>query len=1703
MHRSNMKRKSSAKGANITFKCPDKVLCVVVNRTSSTCIFRFPGDKVLFCLGPLHPIRRVAICVATNKYFEMFVMCTILINSLILSMSRPIPITDYVFMAIYTAEMAIRVVASGFIRRKHSYLRDMWNVIDFLVIFLAYATLFGDFSNLSGLRTFRVLRALKTVSIIRGDTSSFEENYDPEPSGSQDFSLGINGLKQAVQALLKSMKMLLNVLTLILFCLIVIALFALQLYMGVLTNKCVRDLPTNVTNVTHDFYAAYTWNKTNWQPGRDDWKFQVCGNVSGAGTCAENYTCLGDIDGNPDYTSFDNFGWGLLMSFELLTLDYFENVYDLVMRAYGPWNMIFFVAVTFFGSFYLVNLMLAVIAMTYQEQKRQDKERKRKMLEQVEALKKNPVALAEAINNLLKPVETGEDSWMLKFSRKPYEMWYILEGAKLIALTKERLSLLNMQIRQRFQKRKLAHLRKIAKSAGRAMVEEQTEPVEIPLVEQNSTAENEASAEAGPRNCCVGPSHYTCITVEPPGSPLRHQNTNGYDMEYIKSTCSCHRDRSLQSQENNVPPASAILALSASSTTSPNGGAEQGESTDGKCCRALRIKKEKCVSFLFDYCCEWVCCTSSCWSKFQHYVDRVVSDPLFDFLIMICILINTGFLAVDHHGMSQSLAKTLDDGNKIFTAIFTAEVLLKMMAWTPKKYFQDYWNVFDCCIVFISLIEWGLEGVEGLSVLRSFRLARVTRVLKLAKSWPTMQLLLTIITNSIQDVGGLTFLLVVIIYIFSVLGMQMFGQDYKDNYLRLPGKEVPRWNFVDFHHSFMMVFRVLCGDWVKPLYDCMAVSGYGCVIMYVAALAVGNFVVLNLFVAMLLSSFASEELSSFENNTNSIQDGMKRLKEIFGLNGLFNSCRNPKKQKDDSVITVDRKNLLKYLHERTHTKLSLVSDKSEHSVQDCFPSFFMRLRCWKKFSMSKFGRYWAKFRLKTLKIVDNNIFEGFILVVILASSILLAFDDIYLDTRPTLKKVLAILDIIFAIIFLVEMLLKWVAYGFVKYFTNGWCVLDCVVVAVGLPVSLFSIALESTTKSANLSAVRSLRVFRALRPLRAISRWQGMKVVVSALLHAVPAIFNVLLVCVVFWLIFGIMGVQLFSGQFFKCLDHEGERIPATLINDKMACTGGNFTWINSKVNFDNVGAALLALFQVATFQGWIEIMHDAVDVRGVDMQPSREANPYMYIYFVVFAIFGSFFTLNLFIGAIIDNFNSLKRKYEGEGYLDIFLTSNQKKYYNTLRKLSDKKPQKIVSRPKIRWRAAIFDFALSKEMEIAVMGAIGLNMVAMAIEHYHQAEVVTHVLWVINLVFTALFTLEAIVKLIGMGNQYFRLPWNVFDFCIVVLSILGFLLEDVLKSRFLTPTLLRVVRIFRIGRVLRLIRAAKGISRLLFALLISLPALFNICILLLIVMFIFSIMGMVSFTHVHHEGMLDEIVNFETFGRSMMLLFRLTTSAGWNDILEPLMKYCDTSEPDHDGLCSGTTIPALYLVSYIMVSSLIIRNMYIAVGLEGFNQAQEQKHVGITEDDFESFYMVWQRYDPDATQFIDYTLLTDLVDELDDPLRLRKPNNIKLQTLDIPLVSGDRVHCIDVLKELTTFTYKRLWGDVENTDEFGEIMDQMEDTFKKSFPTRVNEVVVTTTARREREFRAAVLIQRAFRNHQTAKWAELLKSFTIHETSV
>lgn len=104
-------------------------------------------------------------------------------------------------------------------------------------------------------------------------------------------------------------------------------------------------------------------------------------------------------------------------------------------------------------------------------------------------------------------------------------------------------------------------------------------------------------------------------------------------------------------------------------------------------------------------------------------------------------------------------------------------------------------------------------------------------------------------------------------------------------------------------------------------------------------------------------------------------------------------------------------------------------------------------------------------------------------------------------------------------------------------------------------------------------------------------------------------------------------------------------------------------------------------------------------------------------------------------------------------------------------------------------------------------------------------------------------------------------------------------MLSDIIEKYFVSPTLLRVVRVAKVGRVLRLVKGAKGIRTLLFALAMSLPALFNICLLLFLVMFIFAIFGMSFFMHVKDKSGLDDVYNFKTFGQSMILLFQVCMS--------------------------------------------------------------------------------------------------------------------------------------------------------------------------------------------------------------------------------
>ncbi|XP_055854987.1 sodium channel protein para isoform X46 [Episyrphus balteatus] len=1848
-------------------------------------IFRFSASKAMWLLDPFNPIRRVAIYILVHPLFSLFIITTILTNCILMIMptTPTVESTEVIFTGIYTFESAVKVMARGFILCPFTYLRDAWNWLDFVVIALAYVTMGIDLGNLAALRTFRVLRALKTVAIVPG-------------------------LKTIVGAVIESVKNLRDVIILTMFSLSVFALMGLQIYMGVLTQKCIKRFPLDGSwgNLTDENWDYHNRNASNWFTN-DGLTYPLCGNSSGAGQCEEDYVCLQGFGDNPNYgyTSFDSFGWAFLSAFRLMTQDYWENLYQLVLRAAGPWHMLFFIVIIFLGSFYLVNLILAIVAMSYDElQKKAEEEEaaeEEAIREAEEAAAARAAKLEERANAAAAAAQAAADAAEAalhpELAKSPtyscisYELFVGGEKGN-DDNNKEKMSIRSVEVESEStslslpgspfnirrgsrssHKYNFNHQYTIRNGRGRfgipgsdrkplVLSTYQDAQQHLPYADDSNAVtpmseENGAIivpvyyGNLGSRHSSYT-SHQSRISYTSHGdllggmatmgagpmtkeSKLRNRNSRNQSIgatngaSYAETNHKEHREYEMgldctdeagkvkhhdnpfiePVQTQTVVDMKDVMVLNdiieqaagRQSRASDKGVSIYYFPTEDDDEDGPTLKDKAIEAFLrgIDIFCVWDCCF--CWVKIVEWVSLIVFDPFVELFITLCIVVNTMFMALDHHDMNKEMEKILKSGNYFFTATFAIEATMKLCAMSPKYYFQEGWNIFDFIIVALSLLELGLEGVQGLSVLRSFRLLRV---FKLAKSWPTLNLLISIMGRTMGALGNLTFVLCIIIFIFAVMGMQLFGKNYHDHKDRFPDGDLPRWNFTDFMHSFMIVFRVLCGEWIESMWDCMYVGDVSCIPFFLATVVIGNLVVLNLFLALLLSNFGSSSLSAptADNDTNKIAEAFNRFSRFskwikrnvascFKLirNKLTNQisdqppgmgvCRCISAEHGDNELELGADEILadglikkgikeqnqlevaigdgmeftihgdlkhnktkksKYLNNSTDDDTASINSYGSHKNRpfkdeshkgsaetmegeekrdaskedlgldeeldeegegeegpldgdiiiqandedildeypaDCCPdSYYVKFPILAGDDDSPFWQGWGNLRLKTFQLIENKYFETAVITMILLSSLALALEDVHLPQRPILQDILYYMDRIFTVIFFLEMLIKWLALGFKVYFTNAWCWLDFIIVMVSLINFVASLV-----GAGGIQAFKTMRTLRALRPLRAMSRMQGMRVVVNALVQAIPSIFNVLLVCLIFWLIFAIMGVQLFAGKYFKCVDDNHTTISHEIIPNRNACENENYTWENSAMNFDHVGNAYLCLFQVATFKGWIQIMNDAIDSREVDKQPIRETNIYMYLYFVFFIIFGSFFTLNLFIGVIIDNFNEQKKKAGGS--LEMFMTEDQKKYYNAMKKMGSKKPLKAIPRPRWRPQAIVFEIVTDKKFDIIIMLFIGLNMFTMTLDRYDASTTYNNVLDYLNAIFVVIFSAECLLKIFALRYHYFIEPWNLFDVVVVILSILGLVLSDIIEKYFVSPTLLRVVRVAKVGRVLRLVKGAKGIRTLLFALAMSLPALFNICLLLFLVMFIFAIFGMSFFMHVKEKNGLDDVYNFKTFGQSMILLFQMSTSAGWDGVLDAIINEEDCNKPDNDrgypGNCGSATVGITYLLSYLVISFLIVINMYIAVILENYSQATEDVQEGLTDDDYDMYYEIWQQFDPEGTQYIRYDQLSEFLDVLEPPLQIHKPNKYKIISMDIPICRGDLMYCVDILDALTKDFFARKGNPIEETGEIGEIATR---------PDTEGYEPVSSTLWRQREEYCARLIQNAWRKHKLHK---------------
>ena len=521
------------------------------------------------------------------------------------------------------------------------------------------------------------------------------------------------------------------------------------------------------------------------------------------------------------------------------------------------------------------------------------------------------------------------------------------------------------------------------------------------------------------------------------------------------------------------------------------------------------------------------------------------------------------------------------------------------------------------------------------------------------------------------------------------------------------------------------------------------------------------------------------------------------------------------------------------------------------------------------------------------EVVASPWFEGLIQFCIVCSSAALMFDMPNIPPDGELKHILHNLDVTFTTIFVAEMSLKLYAFGaFVfpdGYFRSAWNQLDATIVTT----SVLSLALKDVE---GLSALRAMRALRALRPLRMIQRNPGLKKVVNSLFRSIPQVGDVAWVCLLVLIVYGLFGMQFLSGHMASCNDESIQ-----LMED---CTG-TFTldgvklerwWGNDDIgNFDNIMYAMLTLFEMATLEMWPDMLWRAMDTdpsgpgRGLHLN----ANKAMMAPFIIsWIVVSAFFLLNLFVGVVLENFNAIRKKEDGSGFMDEDQREWARAMHNILLSKTTSKPESPSGKhffAKLRrkcFNIVAGDPKKTVTFEKSVAMLVLLNVLSMAVTWYNQPEWVDVFQEVVDDFFTTAFLIEMVLKVMGLGpSQYANDPWNLLDGFLVSASIAEKLLMWIVHSGLpVSPTFLRMLRFFRVARLLKLVRVNPGIKRLLSTVVVSAPSLLNVGLLLIIIMYIYAILGVEFFHKIAHSNFINADANFETFQRSMLTLARCIT---------------------------------------------------------------------------------------------------------------------------------------------------------------------------------------------------------------------------------
>lgn len=1003
--------------------------------------------------------------------------------------------------------------------------------------------------------------------------------------------------------------------------------------------------------------------------------------------------------------------------------------------------------------------------------------------------------------------------------------------------------------------------------------------------------------------------------------------------------------------------------------------------------------------------------------KFHHRLRRtcrkIVKSQTFYWAVIIAVALNSLVLACEHHKQPHYVTLFLDRANYFFLGLFSFEMILKIYCLGFNGYCLSLFNRFDGLVVLSSLLEIAITlptGIPpiGISVLRCIRLLRIFKV---TRYWESLSNLVESLVNSIKSIASLLLLLSLFILIFALLGMQIFGGRFN-----FPDEPMPRSNFNTFWRSLVTVYQILTGeDWNTVMY--YGIKSWGgisnpgsiiAIIYFISLVVIGNYILLNVFLAIAVDNLADAEnltkIDKEEKKRKKQEKKMMRLRRrTQGLQqtSLDDSPKHPLDGGTNHQIKLAHQNFIENGSGASSSITSSMdkptSDDEDGQRQTIRPLRLSEINLLKDTpdpmpdsrSLFLFKRG-NMFRIFCYKLCTHTYFVNTILILICCSSVLLAAED-PLQQDVKRNMILDYFDYIFTAIFTVEILIKLVAYGaflhkgsFCRSFFN---LLDLLIVSV----SLIAIILRD---SKEISVVRILRVVRVLRPLRAINRAKGLKHVVQCVIVAIRSIGNIVIVTVLFIFLFAVIGIQLFKGTFSYCTD--------SAIKTEADCKGyfieyGDGTsakslvdgekkqreWLSHKFNFDNVFQAMMTLFVVMTFEGWPGILENAMDSTEPDLGPTQDNRPYVAIYFVFYIIIIAFFMVNIFVGFVIVTFQN-----EGEEeFKGCELDKNQRKCIEYVLRVHP--ICRFVPRQQTQYH--IWRVVTSRMFEYMIFAFIVANTIVLGAQFYRAPQTYGTVLDGFNIGFTMVFLLECILKLLALRpRNYFMDPWNIFDFVIVVGSIVDIIIGESTKDNSFK---FNFFRLFRALRLVKLLSKGTGIRTLLWTFMKSFQALPYVGLLIVLLFFIYAVIGMQVFGGIkidEADSAITRFNNFQTFPAAALLLFRSSTGENWQQIMNSCLNRPDVLCQQAPTELCGSDFAYVYFISFNMICSFLIINLFVAVIMDNFDYLTRDWSI-LGPHHLEEYVRTWSEYDPDATGRMKHVDIVSMLKRIQPPLGFGK----------------------------------------------------------------------------------------------------------------